>query len=119
MAAVSAGAMAASAWTTAATPGAEAQAPVTCNGRTATIVGTAGNDTISGTSGPDVIAALGGNDVVRGLGDNHTISLGAGRDSAKGGAGDDRFVAEPSDGTTPMSATAVGTRCRTSPAPSP
>ena len=36
----------------------------TCDGLTATIVGTNGADNITGTSGQDVISALGGNDTV-------------------------------------------------------
>ena len=39
-----------------------AQAAETCKGRTATIVGTDGDDTIVGTEGDDVIVGLGGTD---------------------------------------------------------
>jgi hypothetical protein len=50
----------------------------TCEGQTATIVGTSGNDNnIVGTSGRDVIAALGGNDRVRSLGGNDLVCGGA------------------------------------------
>ncbi|MGH8522790.1 MAG: hypothetical protein ACREXY_00750 [Gammaproteobacteria bacterium] len=34
----------------------------TCNGKTVTIEGTAGNDNIAGTNGDDVIHSLGGSD---------------------------------------------------------
>jgi len=36
-----------------------------CDGATATIVGTAGNDQLTGTSGDDVIVGLGGNDDIQ------------------------------------------------------
>jgi Ca2+-binding RTX toxin-like protein len=45
---------------------ATAQTPPQCFGRTATIVGTEGDDTISGTTGTDVIVALDGTDFVLG-----------------------------------------------------
>jgi hypothetical protein len=62
---------------------------VTCNGHTATIVGTNGNDHIIGTTGRDVIAGLGGDDVILGLGGNDIICGGGGNDvlNAMGGAG--------------------------------
>jgi Ca2+-binding RTX toxin-like protein len=73
------------------------QAPPTCKGlaqghrRTATIVGTSGNDTLSGTSANDVIASRGGNDKVSGLGGNDLMCGGAGKDTLKGGKGDDQL----------------------------
>src|SRR5918999_4051939 len=63
-----------------------------CEGETATIVGTPGNDNnIVGTSGPDVIAALGGNDRVRALDGNDLVCGGEGNDIIFGGPGDDRL----------------------------
>jgi PKD repeat protein len=71
--------------------------PPTCEGETATIVGTPGNDNnIVGTSGRDVIAALGGNDRIRALGGNDLVCGGEGNDVINGGAGNDRlFGGEP------------------------
>lgn len=63
--------------------------PVRCNGRNATITGTANGETLVGTAGPDVIAGLGGDDVIRGLGDDDVICAGSGRDRVTAGAGDD------------------------------
>ena len=62
---------------------------VTCEGETATIVGTNGNDDIVGTSGNDVIVALGGDDSIRALGGNDLVCGGAGNDAMSGGAGND------------------------------
>lgn len=75
-----------------------AQAGATCDGVTATIVGTNGADVLVGTDGPDVIAGLGGNDRIDGLdgddvicGDdgNDTIRAGRGEDTILGGGGND------------------------------
>jgi hypothetical protein len=66
----------------------------TCQGRTATVVGTAGSDVLRGTPGRDVIAALGGNDKVFGYGGNDIICLGPGDDVAYGGPGDDLIRGE-------------------------
>jgi Ca2+-binding RTX toxin-like protein len=77
-----------------------AEAPaVRCDGRAATILGTAGNDRIEGTAGDDVIAGLGGNDRLAGLagddvlcggpGDDDLTSYDKGRDVLVGGTGDD------------------------------
>ena len=71
-----------------------AGAAVRCDGRRATIVGTAKGNVIRGTAKRDVIAALGGNDVVRGLGGADLICLGAGADRAFGGAGADRVLGQ-------------------------
>ena len=60
-----------------------------CDGRTATIVGTAAADTISGTAAADVIVGLGGNDVISGLGGADRICGGPGADTLKGGTGND------------------------------
>lgn len=62
----------------------------TCGGRTATIVGTDGNDDLQGTSGPDVIVGLGGNDTISGFGGNDVICGGGGSDTINGGWGNDR-----------------------------
>ena len=64
----------------------------TCEGETATIVGTPGNDNnIVGTSGRDVIAALGGNDRVRALDGNDLVCGGEDNDIIYGGSGNDRL----------------------------
>jgi Ca2+-binding RTX toxin-like protein len=55
-----------------------------CDGMSATIVGTNGDDTLNGTPGPDVIAGLGGNDVIHGHGGDDVIC---------GGGGDDTLIA--------------------------
>ncbi|HEY4570790.1 MAG TPA: hypothetical protein VIH10_15050 [Kribbella sp.] len=55
--------------------------PPKCNGKAATIVGTAGNDGLSGTTGNDVIVAIGGADRIDG---------GPGNDSIRGDSGNDR-----------------------------
>jgi uncharacterized repeat protein (TIGR01451 family) len=57
--------------------------PVSCRGRTATIVGSLGDDVLGGTPGPDVIAALNGDD---------TVIASSGRDIVCGGRGLDRLV---------------------------
>jgi PKD repeat protein len=70
----------------------QALSTTTCEGETATIVGTPGNDNnIVGTSGPDVIAALEGNDRVRALGGNDLVCGGEGNDVINGGPGNDRL----------------------------
>lgn len=63
--------------------------PPTCDGRTATIVGTQGDDVIRGTRRTDVIVARGGDDVVRGGGGADYLCLGTGDDVAAGGPGAD------------------------------
>ena len=63
-----------------------------CQGRPATIVGTAGQDVLRGTPRADVIVALDGNDIVRGLRGNDRICAGAGHDRVQGGAGNDRLT---------------------------
>src|SRR2546429_6102587 len=63
-------------------------AGTTCNGLTATIVGTTGNDTLVGTAGNDVIAALAGDDTIDGAGGNDVICGGPRHDGgARGGRG--------------------------------
>ena len=65
------------------------QALALCNGQTATITGTNGNDVINGTAGVDVIEALNGDDTINGLGANDVICAGDGYDTIVGGAGND------------------------------
>jgi CSLREA domain-containing protein len=65
--------------------------PATCNGKAATITGTAGADKLKGTKKADVIAALGGNDTVSGLKGNDIICGGAGKDRLIGGPGKDKL----------------------------
>lgn len=61
----------------------------TCNGITATVVGTPGDDVLYGTSGDDVIAGLGGNDTIHGRDGNDIICGHSGDDLIFGGKGDD------------------------------
>lgn len=68
------------------------RAAATCAGRTATVVGTDGNDVLHGTPGPDVIAGLGGNDTVLGLGGHDRICGGPGSDRLVGGRGADLLL---------------------------
>jgi CSLREA domain-containing protein len=70
-----------------------------CDGHTATIVGTAGNDTINGTAGADVIAGLGGNDKIYGRGGADRICGGPGKDLLEGGTGADRLFGGPGNDT--------------------
>jgi Ca2+-binding RTX toxin-like protein len=70
------------------------QAPVTCNGLAATIVGTEGNDVRTGSQGPDVIVGLGGNDTLTSLRGNDVICGGPGRDTLKGGKGKDTLLGQ-------------------------
>ena len=81
--------------TSAATPTTVAQNPVTpptCQGHTATIVGTPGDDVLRGTNGDDVIVALAGKDEIRGLGGNDIICGGSGKDTIIGGEGNDTLL---------------------------
>jgi Ca2+-binding RTX toxin-like protein len=63
----------------------------TCSGKTATIVGTAGNDSLPGTDGDDVINGLGGMDTIDGGGGNDVICGDNGDDILTGGDGVDRL----------------------------
>ncbi len=65
--------------------------PVRCDGRTATIVGTNGNDHLVGTPDNDFIHGLGGNDIITGLGGNDVMCGGRGRDRLSGNGGKDRL----------------------------
>ena len=72
------------------------QAPPTCKGLAATIVGTEGpDDHLTGTSGRDVIVALGGNDFgISGRAGNDVICGGAGRDELTGRNGNDTLLGQ-------------------------
>lgn len=74
--------------------GSTAPSGPTCDGKTATIVGTAGPDTINGTPGDDVIMGLAGRDSIRGNGGNDTICGGADNDVIYGDAGADRIFGQ-------------------------
>lgn len=62
-----------------------------CNGKVATIVGTAGDDVLQGTKGRDIIVGLAGDDTIRGAGGNDLICGGNGDDIINGGAGNDNI----------------------------
>ncbi|TMM09166.1 MAG: hypothetical protein E6G00_11135 [Actinobacteria bacterium] len=70
-----------------------------CLGKTATIVGTAGNDVLTGTPGNDVIVGLGGDDRIRGGRGKDVICSGPGRDRVTGGSGNDVIVGGPGNDT--------------------
>lgn len=74
-----------------------ADSAVTCLGKRATIVGTAGNDVIVGTKGHDVIYAGAGNDRINGKGGHDTICGGPGNDRIDGDRGSDRLSGGPGD----------------------
>jgi Ca2+-binding RTX toxin-like protein len=66
----------------------------TCDGLTATIVGTNGDDVLPGTIGNDVIVGLGGDDTITGdLGDD-LICGGSGDDRLSGQGEDDRLFGQ-------------------------
>lgn len=60
-----------------------------CEGRVATIAGTAGSDIITGTTGNDVIAGRGGDDVINAGGGDDLVCGGRGDDTLWGGPGAD------------------------------
>jgi len=62
---------------------------VFCDGKPATIIGTAGNDNLTGTDADDVIVGLGGKDKLNGGSGNDTICGFDGADIIVGGPGDD------------------------------
>jgi len=62
---------------------------LTCEGRTATLVGSTGDDVLVGTTGDDIILGLEGNDAIRGGAGNDRICGGAGGDRIAGGTGED------------------------------
>ncbi len=65
-----------------------------CQGQTATIVGTRGADRITGTNRRDVIVGFGGDDVIDGRKGDDLICGGAGADRLQGGPGDDKLYGE-------------------------
>jgi hypothetical protein len=69
-------------------------APPTCRGRPATIVGTDNADRLFGTAGADVIVGLGGDDFIDGGGGADTICSGTGNDTLMGGPGRDTLLGE-------------------------
>ena len=77
------------------TPTPRGQAPPTCKGLAATIVGTEGPDDLKGTPGRDVIVGLGGNDInIKGLGGNDVICGGKGWDFLWGSWGKDTLLGQ-------------------------
>lgn len=70
----------------------------TCDGMTATIVGTDGDDVMSGTTGNDVIVGLKGDDSINGLEGDDVICGGKGDDDPlMGHAGNDRLFGQQGD----------------------
>jgi RTX calcium-binding nonapeptide repeat (4 copies) len=67
---------------------------VICQGKRATIVGTARADKLKGTRKADVIAAGGGNDKVSARGGADRVCGGKGRDRLNGGPGADRLAGQ-------------------------
>jgi Ca2+-binding RTX toxin-like protein len=65
--------------------------PRMCAGRTATLVGTVGDDLLTGTARADVIIAGAGNDVINGLGGDDVICARGGNDRINAGSGIDRL----------------------------
>ena len=74
-----------------AAPAPPAHAAPSCEGRTATLVGTRGDDSLTGTGADDVIVALGGTDEVDGRGGDDVVCGGSGADRLVGGRGSDRL----------------------------
>jgi uncharacterized repeat protein (TIGR01451 family) len=64
--------------------------PLTCNGRTVTVLGTTASETITGTVGVDVIHGLGGNDLINALDSTDFICGGEGNDTLQSGLGNDQ-----------------------------
>lgn len=64
-----------------------------CAGKTATIVGTNGDDVLHGTNNRDVIVALAGADEITGEGGNDLICSNKGSDDVIGGPGSDDLYA--------------------------
>jgi len=65
-----------------------------CAGRTATHLGTPGDDVLVGTGADETFVGLGGNDRITGGGGNDTICAGPGKDTARGKSGKDRLLGE-------------------------
>lgn len=62
-----------------------------CKGKTATIIGTDGDDVLQGTPRKDVMVGLAGNDKLSSLAGNDLICGGSGNDLLLGGKGNDRL----------------------------
>jgi poly-gamma-glutamate capsule biosynthesis protein CapA/YwtB (metallophosphatase superfamily) len=71
--------------------------PLSCAGRPATVVGTAGPDLLMGTSGDDVIVGRGGDDTIFGYGGDDLVCAGDGDDFVWGGPGRDRLYGGEGD----------------------
>lgn len=71
---------------------APADAAVTGDGRTCTIVGTARDDVLRGTAGKDVICGRGGDDRLEGRGGNDVLDGGGGADQLLAGDGKDTLL---------------------------
>jgi Ca2+-binding RTX toxin-like protein len=69
----------------------------TCLGKTATIVGTRGDDRIEGTPGADVIVGRGGRDFVFAADGDDLVCGNDGSDVIDGGSGDDRMTGAAGD----------------------
>ena len=74
-------------------------AGVTCRGRQATMVGTAGPDTLRGTRRGDVFVGRGGADVIRGRGGQDVICGGGDDDKIRGGTAADDVSGSKGDDT--------------------
>ena len=68
-----------------------------CDGRPATITGTAGNDQLTGTPGPDVIVAGPGDDTISGQAGADLVCAGPGDDIVDGGPGADILLGQEGD----------------------
>jgi Ca2+-binding RTX toxin-like protein len=66
-----------------------------CQGKKATLIGSADKDNIKGTGKRDVIVAFGGNDTVKGGGGNDVLCGNGGKDKLVGGKGKDLLVGGP------------------------
>ncbi|MCP3974957.1 MAG: calcium-binding protein [bacterium] len=80
-------------------PSPSSAAAVSCDGQTATIIGTSGDDILDGTSDRDVIAGLGGNDIITGLAGEDVLCGGSGDDEIRGGSDPDRMFGGPGEDT--------------------
>ena len=70
------------------------QEPGTCKGKTATLIGTEGDDEFEGTPERDVISAFGGKDKISGLAGKDLICGGKGKDTLRGGKGKDKLYGQ-------------------------
>lgn len=64
---------------------------ILCDGRVASIIGTAGDDVLTGTDAADVIAGLAGNDTLAGVAGDDVLCGDEGADVLEGGDGADRL----------------------------